>query len=187
MVRLILFGPPGAGKGTQAQTLAQCWKIPHISTGDILRSAVADKTDLGVKAQAHMEQGELVPDQLVIAMIQERLSQVDAQLGWILDGFPRNVSQAQTLDDLLQHLDQGYDLVVNLAVPDEVLVARMLNRGRKDDDETVIRRRLEVYRDQTAPLIDFYGDRQQLVNINGNMEMKAVTTAIKTAITESTG
>lgn len=184
MVRLILFGPPGAGKGTQAEALAQTWQIPHISTGSILRLAVATQTELGTKAQAHMDSGELVPDQLVIAMIPERLKQEDAQVGWILDGFPRNVAQAHALDALLQQMDQAFDLLVNLEVPDNILVARMLNRGRGDDDETVVRRRLEVYRAQTAPLIDFYRDRQQLVNIDGNMESKAVTAAIKNVVAQ---
>lgn len=182
MVRLILFGPPGAGKGTQAKTLAQAWQIPHISTGDILRAAVADQTDLGVKAQAYMDRGELVPDQLVTAMVQERLSQTDTNLGWMLDGFPRNVAQAHTLEQFLQQVAQLYDRVINLEVPDDVLVARMLSRGRQDDNEAVIRRRLEVYRQETAPLIDFYRDRQSLVDIDGDVSVKAVTTAIKDAI-----
>ncbi len=186
MVRLILFGPPGAGKGTQAQALAQYWQIPHVSTGEILRAAVAAKTDLGVEAKAHMNRGELVPDELVIALIRERLRQSDTKVGWILDGFPRNVAQAEAFNHLLQPLDQAYDFVVNLEVPDDILMTRMLSRGRGDDDETVIQRRLEVYRNQTKPLIDFYQGHQRLISINGNMEMAAVTTAIKSAIAEST-
>lgn len=186
MVSLILFGPPGAGKGTQAQTLAHCWQIPKISTGDTLRAAVANQTDLGIEAQAHMERGELVPDALVIALIRERLNQADAKLGWILDGFPRNISQAYSLEELLEQINQDYNCVVSLVVPEAVLVARLLKRGhaegRKDDDEAVIRRRLQVYWEQTAPLIDFYRDRQRLVDINGNMEVEAVTTAIKNAV-----
>jgi len=186
VARLILFGPPGAGKGTQAQTLAKSWQIPHISTGDILRAAVAEKTDLGVKAQANMNRGELVPDQLVSAMVQERLSQPDTKAGWLLDGFPRNVAQAHTLERFLQQVAQIYDRVINLEVPDDVLVARMLSRGRQDDNEAVIRRRLEVYREETAPLIDFYRGRQSLININGDVSVEAVTTAIKDAIAKPT-
>jgi len=186
VVRLILFGPPGAGKGTQAQTLAKSWQIPHISTGDILRAAVAEKTDLGVKAQASMNRGELVPDQLVTAMVQERLSQPDTKQGWLLDGFPRNVAQARTLEQFLQQAAQLYDRVINLEVPDDVLVARMLSRGRQDDNEAVIRRRLEVYREETAPLIDFYRGRQSLIDINGDVSVEAVTTAIKAAIAKLT-
>ncbi len=184
MVRLILLGPPGAGKGTQAQTLAGLWQIPHISTGDLLRAAVASQTSLGVEAQSYMECGELVPDRLVIAMIQERLSQPDAKKGWILDGFPRNVAQADSLASLLEEINQAYDCTVNLDVPDEVLVTRMLSRGRQDDNEAVIRRRLEVYREQTAPLIHFYRDRHQLVNINGNAEIADVTAAVKQSVDE---
>lgn len=182
MVRLILLGPPGAGKGTQAQTLADLWQTPHISTGDLLRTAAASQTSLGVEAQSYMERGELVPDRLVIAMIQERLSQSDANEGWILDGFPRNVAQADSLNSLLEEMNQAYDCTVNLDVPDEVLVARMLSRGRQDDNEAVIRRRLEVYREQTAPLIDFYRDRHRLINVNGNAGVADVTAAVKQSV-----
>lgn len=182
MVRLILLGPPGAGKGTQAQNLVDLWQVPHVSTGEILRAAVANQTNLGLEAQSYMERGELVPDRLVIAMIQERLSQSDAKQGWILDGFPRNVTQADALDILLEEINQAYDCTVNLDVPDEVLVARMLSRGRQDDNEAVIRRRLEVYREQTAPLIDFYQERQRLVNVNGNAGVADITAAIKQSI-----
>lgn len=180
MPRLIFLGPPGAGKGTQAKILADSWGIPHISTGDILREAVTKQTPLGLKAQAYMEKGELVPDQLVIDLIRERLTQSDAQSGWILDGFPRNVVQASFLDALLQELNQGYERVINLEVPDEILVSRMLGRGRKDDNEEVIRRRLEVYREQTAPLIDFYQSHEKLAPVNGNMAMEQVTQTLQT-------
>jgi adenylate kinase len=179
VARLIFLGPPGAGKGTQATLLAHSLSIPHISTGDILRSAVAEKTDLGLKAQSYMDQGELVPDQLMLGMIGDRLTRLDTKSGWILDGFPRNVTQASFLDELLGEIHQSYDAVVNLDVPDEVLVARLLERGRKDDKEDVIRNRLEVYRNQTAPLIDFYRDRQHLVSINGNQSVDTVTSDLK--------
>ncbi|MBW4491882.1 MAG: adenylate kinase [Oscillatoria princeps RMCB-10] len=186
MARLIFLGPPGAGKGTQAHKLAELCEIPHISTGDMLRSNVAQQTALGQKAQAFMDRGELVPDRLILDMMRERLSQADALAGWILDGFPRNVSQASFLDELLQEMDQVCERVVNLEVPDEVLVARMLSRGlkegRKDDNEETIRRRLEVYRQQTAPLIDFYRERQQLVSVNGNLSMELVTAELKQVI-----
>jgi adenylate kinase len=172
---LIFLGPPGAGKGTQAQTLAQHWRIPHISTGDILRQAMRDRSPLGIEAQGYMDRGELVPDQLVLDIIAERLSQPDTESGWILDGFPRNVSQAGFLAELLQKLEQNGVRVINLEVPDEVLVSRLLDRGRQDDTEQVIRRRLEVYREQTLPLIDFYRDRQQLMSVNGNQPLEKVT------------
>jgi adenylate kinase len=169
------LGPPGAGKGTQAQTLAQHWRIPHISTGDILRQAMRDRSPLGIEAQGYMDRGELVPDQLVLDIIAERLSQPDTESGWILDGFPRNVSQAGFLAELLQKLEPNGVRVINLEVPDEVLVSRLLDRGRQDDTEQVIRRRLEVYREQTLPLIDFYRDRQQLMSVNGNQPLEKVT------------
>ena len=175
MPRLIFLGAPGAGKGTQAQTLALHWHIPHISTGDILRGAMKERSPLGIKAQSYVDRGELVPDQLLLDIMEERLSQSDAQSGWILDGFPRNVNQASFLEQLLQKLTQDSVRAINLDVPDEVLVSRLLSRGRADDTEEVIRRRLEVYREQTLPLIDFYRDRQQLMSINGNQPLEKVT------------
>ena len=175
MPRLIFLGAPGAGKGTQAQTLALHWHIPHISTGDILRGAMKERSPLGVKAQSYVDRGELVPDQLLLDIMEERLSQSDAQSGWILDGFPRNVNQASFLEQLLQKLTQDSARAINLDVPDEVLVSRLLSRGRADDTEEVIRRRLEVYREQTLPLIDFYRDRQQLMSIDGNQPLEKVT------------
>lgn len=179
MARLIFLGAPGAGKGTQAKALAAFSHIPHISTGDILRTAVASKTPLGLKAQSYMDQGNLVPDPLVIDLIRDRLSQPDAENGWILDGFPRNVAQAAFLDELLADISQAYDYAVNLDVPDDVLVQRMLGRGRQDDTEEVIRRRLQVYHDQTAPLIDFYQSQHKLLSINGNITPEAVTDELR--------
>lgn len=179
MTRLILLGPPGAGKGTQAQTLAHQCNIPHISTGEILRQAMRERSPLGIKAQSYVDRGELVPDQLVLDMMEERLSQADTKSGWILDGFPRNVSQARFLDELLQKLAEDNVGVVNLEVPDDVLIDRLKGRGRQDDTEEVIRRRLEVYREQTAPLINFYSDRQQLVSVNGNQSLEEVSAELK--------
>ncbi|NEP17232.1 MAG: adenylate kinase [Leptolyngbya sp. SIO4C1] len=182
MTRLIFLGAPGAGKGTQAQRLSAESQVPHISTGDILRTAVAKQTDLGKKAAHYMNAGELVPDDLILDLIRERLGQADATNGWILDGFPRNVSQANFLDGLLEEIQQPCDFVLNLDVPDEVLVTRLLSRGRQDDTEAVIRNRLAVYREQTEPLIDFYRGRQQLVSVNGNQPMDAVTAELKRVI-----
>lgn len=182
MTRLIFLGPPGAGKGTQAKMLADDCTVPHISTGDILRSAVANGTELGKKAEAYMSAGELVPDDLILNLIRERLSEEDAQTGWVLDGFPRNVPQAEFLIKLLEQIKQPADFVVNLDVTDEVIVARLLKRGRADDEESVIRHRLEVYRQQTAPLIDFYRSRQQLVSVDGNQPMEAVYASLQSVI-----
>src|SRR5919199_368126 len=182
MTRLIFLGPPGAGKGTQAKFLADLLNIPHISTGDILRSAIAQGTPLGQKAQSYVDKGELVPDDLLLDLIRERLNQPDAQNGWILDGFPRNVNQASFLEQLLQELNQSCDCV-NLEVPDEVLVDRMLGRGRKDDNEKTICRRLEVYCKDTEPLIGFYRDRSVLKSINGDRSVEEVTESLKQLVT----
>lgn len=182
MTRIIFLGPPGAGKGTQAQMLAADCSVPHISTGDILRAAVAQGTDLGKKAEAFMSAGELVPDALILDLIRERLAEEDAQPGWVLDGFPRNVPQAEFLIKLLEQIEQPADFVINLDVADEVIVTRLLKRGRADDEESVIRHRLEVYRQQTAPLIDFYRDRQQLVSVDGSQPMDAVYASLKAVI-----
>ena len=182
MTRFIFLGPPGAGKGTQAKTLAEHWNIPHISTGDILRQALQEKTPLGIQAQGFMDKGELVPDTLVQDMVKERLNQDDAQSGWILDGFPRTVNQATFLSVLLQELNQSQQKVVNLDVPDNVVIARLLERGRTDDTEDVIRRRLEVYRLDTAPLIDYYRQQQMLVVVNGNQSQEEVTHDLKAIV-----
>ena len=181
MKRLIFLGPPGAGKGTQAVKLAEFYQIPHISTGALLRDAVAQQTELGKQAQDYMDKGELVPDDLILNMVRDRLSQPDVT-GWILDGFPRNVSQAEFLDKLLVEIHQECDYAVNLEVPDVVLIDRLLGRGRQDDNEETIARRLEVYREQTAPVIGYYQDRQKLVSVDGDRSEDAVTAALKQVI-----
>ncbi|MEZ2236579.1 adenylate kinase [Microcoleus sp.] len=186
-MQLIFMGPPGAGKGTQAQLLAALWKIPHISTGDILRACVVAKTPLGEKAKAYMDAGELVPDGLLMDIVQERMNQPDAKAGWILDGFPRTVPQAAFFDTLLCDVPgggpkSGKDCAlraVNLDVPDNILVTRLLSRGRQDDNEQTIRRRLQVYREQTEPLIEFYRDREQLVAVDGDRSMQEVTAQLQ--------
>jgi adenylate kinase len=180
--RLIFLGPPGAGKGTQAQIISENHQIPHVSTGDILRAAVAQQTPLGKQAQDYMNRGELVPDVLILGLIQDRLSYEDTINGWILDGFPRNVHQAAFLEELLVKLEQNADCVLNLAVPDEVLVSRLLARKRKDDNESTIRRRLEVYHQDTVPVIDFYQQRETLKTIDGDRTMEEVTAQLSSAI-----
>lgn len=179
MTRLVFLGPPGAGKGTQAKVLAELLGIPHISTGDILRSAIAQNTPLGQKAQSYVTKGELVPDELLLDLIRDRLQQPDAEKGWILDGFPRNVNQASFLEQLLQELHQKVDYAVNLEVPDEVLISRLLERGRQDDDQDIIRRRLDIYHQETIPLIGFYNERSSLKAINGDRAMADVTESLK--------
>ena len=180
--RLIFLGPPGAGKGTQAQMLSENHQIPHISTGDILRAAVTNQTPLGKQAKDYMDRGELVPDILILGLIQDRLAYEDTNNGWILDGFPRNVNQAAFLEELLTELDQSADCVLNLEVPDEVLVERLLARQRKDDNESTIRRRLEVYHRDTVPVINFYQERETLKTVNGDLSMEEVSNSLNEAI-----
>ena len=180
--RLIFLGPPGAGKGTQAQILSENYQIPHVSTGDILRAAVARKTPLGTEAKGYMDRGELVPDALILDLIQDRLSHEDTANGWILDGFPRNVNQAAFLEELLTELNQNADCVLNLSVPDEVLVSRLLERKRGDDNEETIRRRLQVYHRDTVPVINFYQERETLETIDGDRTMEEVSQLLGEAI-----
>ena len=194
MVRLVFLGPPGAGKGTQAFRIAQNYGVPHISTGDILRTNVAQQTPLGIQAKLYMNQGDLVPDKLILGMVEHRLKQPDTENGWILDGFPRNLNQAYFVEKLLStskngnsDLDQKANssnpfFVVNLELADEVLVTRLLSRGRQDDNEETIRNRLQVYHHQTKPLIEFYKERQQLISIDGNQSIDAVTNSLKQAV-----
>lgn len=176
---IVFLGPPGAGKGTQAEIIAACLHVPHISTGEILREAIREGTPLGHKAQTYVDQGHLVPNELILELVAERLHHSDAQKGWILDGFPRNVSQASFLDDLLEKRHHPPHQVVNLEVPDKVLIDRLLLRGRKDDNEEVIRNRLVVYYEQTSPLIDYYTKKGNLHSVNGDRTPTEVTLALK--------
>jgi len=161
--RLLFLGPPGAGKGTQAQRLAESKGLLHLSTGDLLRAEVAAGSELGQEAEAVMTRGELVSDALVLAIVRSRL--VAHGGGWLLDGFPRNVVQADALAQLLEELGQQIELVVLMELDDAALIERLLSRGRADDNEQVIRHRLEVYREQTAPLIAYYRERHLLQSV----------------------
>ena len=192
MTRLIFLGAPGAGKGTQAQILAESAGIPHISTGDILRAEVKGQTELGLKAKSYMDKGELVPDSLILDMIRARLSQSDAvSAGWILDGFPRTVPQAKYLDELMAQIGQKLDCVVELRVSDEVSKERMAKRAmeavppRPDDaDPDVCANRVKVYWEETFPLLNFYAQRNQLITVSGNPAIDEVTTTLKTILKE---
>ena len=161
--RLLFLGPPGAGKGTQAVKLAESHGLLHLSTGDLLRAEVAAGSELGKEAEAVMARGELVSDELVLAIVRSRLTSHEG--GWLLDGFPRNLAQAEALDALLGELNQQIELVVLMELDDAVLIQRLLSRGRADDNEAVIRHRLEVYREQTAPLIEHYRSKGLLQSV----------------------
>ncbi len=166
-MRMVLVGAPGSGKGTQGDKLVAHYKIPKVSTGDLLRAAVAAGSALGKQAKAAMDAGKLVADEIVIGMVKERLAQPDAKNGFILDGFPRSLAQAEALDKLLGALKKPLEKVVHLDVNNEEIVARMLARGRADDKEAVIRNRLEVYSAQTHPLLVYYGKQHKLVTVLG--------------------
>jgi len=212
-MRITLMGPPGSGKGTQAQRLVEKYQVPQISTGDLLRAAVAAGTPLGQQAKAIMERGELVPDELVIGIIRERLAEPDAERGFILDGFPRTVPQAKALDELLTDLDRPLQAAILLEADEEAIVQRISGRRvcercgavyniytnpparegvcdvcggplvqRPDDNEATVRQRLRVYREQTAPVLDFYRDQGKLKVVAGVGDVDTVFTALCTVI-----
>ncbi len=197
-MRMILLGPPGSGKGTQAQKLIEKFQVPQVSTGDLFRSAAKNQTALGKKAKEYMDRGALVPDQVVIGMVEERMKQPDCKKGFILDGFPRTIPQAQALDKMLAGLGMNVDAVVEVDVPDQEVVRRISGRRtcrncsamyhiefnkpkaagkcdkcgselyqRDDDKEEVIKSRLKVYHDQTAPLVEFYSKKNLVKKVDG--------------------
>jgi adenylate kinase len=182
-MRLVLLGPPGSGKGTQAARLKAELGVPHISTGDMLRAAVAAGTPQGLKAKEVMNAGKLVSDDILLGMLEERLAQDDVKNGFILDGYPRNLAQADALDHLLVKIGQPLDAVVKLDVPNEVIIARCEIRfkaeHRHDDDPEVVRDRLQVYAEQTAPVADFFARRGKLQVVNGVGELDEVTARVK--------
>ena len=157
-MRIVLLGAPGAGKGTQAQKLADELGVPQISTGDLFRYNISNGTELGLEAKKYLDAGDLVPATLTNALVDNRLDDADAAAGFILDGFPRSVEQAEALDEMLKKRDLSLDAVLEFRVPEEELVARLKGRARADDTEDVIRNRFKVYRDETAPLLDYYSD-----------------------------
>ncbi len=185
-MRLIIMGPPGAGKGTQAKFIAEHYGVPAISTGDIFRANVSEGTPLGVDAKRYMDAGEYVPDEVTNAMVRNRLAEDDARRGFLLDGYPRTVAQVEELDQMLADLGESLDAVLVLTVDAEELVQRLLQRaqveGRADDTEDVIRRRQEIYTEQTAPLIDVYRDRGLLVEVDGMGEVAEVSERLFAAL-----
>jgi adenylate kinase len=187
--RILLLGAPGAGKGTQAETLVARLGIPHISTGDMLRKAVADETEIGLKAKAVMDSGKLVSDEIVIAIAEERLAQPDAEKGFVLDGFPRTQPQAEALDGMLGRLGTPLDRCIAVTVDTEAVVQRLLKRaeleGRADDNEETIRERMQVYDAQTAPLLNYYSDKDILAQVDGMGSVEEVSDRLETALSSS--
>lgn len=173
-MNIIILGAPGSGKGTQSAQLIQHFHLTHLSTGDMLRAEVAANSDLGQQAQAVMAKGQLVSDEIIIAMIAQRLS----ENGALFDGFPRTLAQAQALDTLLAGKSQQIDCVIHLQVENEEIITRMLARGRADDEESIIRQRLTVYTEQTAPLIAYYQEQGKLHSIQGSGEVSAISQQI---------
>ena len=166
-MRLVFIGPPGAGKGTQAEYLVKKYNPAHLSTGDMLRAARDAGTEVGLKANEYMSRGELVPDQVIVDIIKERLAADDCAKGFLLDGFPRTIAQAEALDQMLADAGTPLDIVLELRVPEEELFKRLAGRGRADDNPDAIRTRLVGYRNQTSPLLDYYGKKGLLVTIDG--------------------
>lgn len=179
-MRLLLVGPPGSGKGTQAMRVAKRLGIPHISTGEMFRAHVAGGTELGTQVKALMEAGEYVPDEITGKMLTQRLTHSDAGQGFILDGFPRTIPQAQLLDELLAQTP--LNAVVSLEVKNDELMDRMLSRGRADDTPETIRRRLEVYEGQTAPLLEFYDAAGLIQSVDGSGDIDEITERIMAAL-----
>ncbi len=213
-MRLVLLGPPGAGKGTQAATVADAHGVPHISTGDIFRANLRDETPIGLEAKQYMDAGDLVPDDVVIRMVADRLTADDTDDGFLFDGFPRTIEQAESLEAVLEEADAPLDVVVNFDIDLDELVERLTGRRscpdghiyhvranppavegvcdvdgkdlfqRDDDTEDVVRNRMDVYRDQTEPLIAFYDRRDLLVSIDAVGEVDEVTARVQAAVAE---
>ena len=180
-MNIILFGAPGSGKGTQALNICESLKVPHLSTGDMLREAVASGTDIGKKAKEIMESGGLVSDEIVLSIVKERIACEDCINGFVLDGFPRTINQAIGLDSLLEE-SQKIQYVLRIKVNEEDIIKRLIDRGRSDDKPEIIKNRFKSYNSQTQPLIPFYEERQILFNINGMQEIEKVFEDIKKVI-----
>ena len=180
-MRIILFGPPGCGKGTQATFISESLAIPHLSTGDMLRSAVSSGSEIGLKAKNIMESGGLVSDQIVLSIVEERIAKDDCEKGFILDGFPRTVNQAEKLD-LLLSTNNKLDYVLRIKVDEEEIIKRLIDRAREDDKPDIIKNRFKTYNSETEPLIPFYEERKILFNIDGMQEIEKVSEDIKKVI-----
>lgn len=183
-MRLIMLAPPGAGKGTQATRLSEQYDYPHVETGQIIRTAIQDETTAGQKAKKYVDKGKLVPDEVVVELIEERIEEPDCRQGFILDGFPRTLPQAEALDGMMEKHDLSLDAVLHLDVSDEEVTERLLDRGRDDDTPEAIEQRLEEYRNKTAPLIDYYSEQDLLVEVNGEQSIEEVTESIQQTLDE---
>ena len=178
--KLLFIGPPGAGKGTQASLFCTKYGLDHLSTGDLLRDEVASGSVLGRQASELMNKGELVSDELVLSIVEGRL--VNIKKGWLLDGFPRTVNQANSLKKLLEKINQPLEAVISIKITDDYLIKRLLARGREDDNEEVIANRLKIYREKTSPLIDLYTRQGILVGIDGNADIDVVFSCIEKSL-----
>jgi adenylate kinase len=178
-MNLILLGAPGAGKGTQAEAIAKKYNLFHVSTGDLFRKALSEGKELGQQAKAYMERGELVPDEIVVKIVEQNLPE---NSGYLFDGFPRNVSQAKILDQMLKAKNNAIHAVINIDVDEPSLVKRLLSRGRSDDNQQTIVNRLAVYTEQTSPLINYYTQQETLFKIDGNQSVEQVTRQIDKTI-----
>jgi len=187
MLNLVLFGPPGAGKGTQAEYLVKTFKLIHLSTGDLLRSEIAEGTELGLAAKRYMDKGELVPDEVVVGMIRSKLKANKDARGFIFDGFPRTVDQAKALDDLLNENNTPVSGMLSLEVERQELINRLLNRGKMsvradDQDQSVIENRINVYNEKTSPLIGYYKKQGKCYGINGMGTIEEIAGRLKRAV-----
>ncbi|MGV9863376.1 adenylate kinase [Rhodococcus koreensis] len=179
-MRFVILGPPGAGKGTQAAVLSNRLGVPHISTGDLFRAHIGQSTQLGIQAQKYLDAGDLVPSSITVDMVKDRISEPDTSAGYLLDGFPRTIDQAHALEKILAESGTRLDGVLSFAIDENVVIARMLARGRADDDEHVIRHRLRVYQDETAPLLTYYHGLVRTIDALG--EVGEVTTRALSAV-----
>ena len=174
---LLFLGPPGAGKGTQAGLISESSQYLHLSTGELLRKEVELKTNLGIQVKEIINSGKLVKDELVLEIVRKNL--LTKNRGWILDGYPRNIFQADSLNEVLEDINQSLEMVFYLDVDEDILIKRLLSRGRTDDNEDTIRTRLNIYKETTEPLIDFYRDKNILEYIDGDRELKIISDEIK--------